>query len=610
MISFFAHHGQVVMRPGAPLALVAALIGHGVRPWAPTAVDYTLRVDSAGASAISVVMRVHNAPADFRVAMATHTEYDDQYWRYLEAISGTSARGDLSITREDSALWRVSDPGGDVVLNYRVQFPEATPLQQASWQAHLRPNGGLVGGPHSFLYVVGAEDAPVSARVQLPEGWHIATGLPRSVSAGVFSAPDAATLLDSPIMVGAFAQWQFSINHVPHFIAFLGSPAGVPFDTAHLLSNIESLAREAARTFSPLPYTSYHFLLEDGANGGLEHLNSVSIGAQSANLARDPDAYLGQIAHEFFHTWNEVHIRPESWIGLRHVPPQPTGELWFSEGVTLFYADLLLRRAGLHTPDSTRLARLERLMAQYLANPSHAAVSPEATSRAFNMQAATGDYTPSMFTQGDLIGTLLDLMVREGSAGRRSLDDVVRALATDFSPSRGIRAVDIERAVAGGCECNPHPFFVTYVANAHPLDFDRWLTVLGLKSEVSWTPARTADSAIAPDRRVSGFQRPNESGLRLRIWFPETAWGRAGFHTGDEIIAWNGAAVDSLAQLRTLIAGLGMGDTVRLAVRRDAGRFEATVTIGGYNRPSVRISPRADATDAQRAMLIQWLRGT
>ena len=102
--------------------------------------------------------------------------------------------------------------------------------------------------------------------------------------------------------------------------------------------------------------------------------------------------------------------------------------VWFSEGLTLFYADLLLRRAGLPTVDSTRIARLERLMAQYLANPSHAAVSPEQTSRAFNMQAATGDYTPSMFTQGDLIGTLLDLMIREGSAGRRSLDDVVRAL--------------------------------------------------------------------------------------------------------------------------------------------------------------------------------------
>jgi predicted metalloprotease with PDZ domain len=277
--------------------------------------------------------------------------------------------------------------------------------------------------------------------------------------------------------------------------------------------------------------------------------------------------------------------------------------------VTLYYAELLLRRAGLHTPDSSRIARLERLMAQYLANPSQAAVSPDRTSRAFNMQAATGDYTPSMFTQGEAIGTVLDLMIRDGSSGRQSLDDVVRSLAAQFNPARGIHGADIERAVAAACACDVQPFFAKYVAAAAPLDFDRWLAVLGLASAVTWAPARAADSSLVPDLRLSSYVPPGETQPRLQIWFPSTVWGRAGFHTGDRVIAWNGAAVNSQAELRMLIGQVRVGDTVHLAVQREGGNFEALVTVNGYDRPTVRLTPRADATEKQRALLKRWLAG-
>ena len=586
-----------------------ALLGLCFTSPGPTAVEYALRVDSAGTSEISVEMRMRNAPAVFRVAMATHAEYDDQYWRYLTELRGTSTLGAVTITREDSSLWRINAPPGDVTIGYRVRFPVAPPGQQASWKGHLTPTGGLIGGPHSFLYVVGGEQAPVRLALSLPKGWSVATGLTHSAGTDRFAAPNAEALIDSPMLVGMLRRWPFTIEGVPHDIALLGTAGGAAFDTARFVSNVQRLARETARDFSPMPYHRYQFLFEDGTDGGLEHLNSVSIGIRSVTLARDSNAYLGQIAHEFFHTWNEVHIRPAAWIGLRHVTPEPTGELWFSEGVTLYYADLLLRRAGLHTVDSSRTARLERLMAQYLANPSHGAVSPNETSRAFNLQAATGDYTPSMFTQGDLIGTILDLMIREGSAGRRSLDDVVRSLATRFSPTRGIRNADIERAVAVACGCDAHPFFATYVTSAQPLDLDRWLALLGLTSSVAWAPARSADSSLVPDTRLLGFMRTGEVQPRLLIWFPGTVWGRAGFHTGDRLIAWNGTAVNSLTQLRALIGQLHLGDSVRVAVQRAEGNFEATVTVGGYERPTVRISPRAAATVAQRALLARWLAG-
>lgn len=118
---------------------------------APKRVEYVLRIDSTDLSGVAVEMRVQNAPPEFRVAMVSHTEDDDRYWRYVRDLRGESSRGSVSVTRVDSAVWRIDGPAGDVTLRYWVRFPASPPLQQASWMAHLTPVGGLVGGPHSFL---------------------------------------------------------------------------------------------------------------------------------------------------------------------------------------------------------------------------------------------------------------------------------------------------------------------------------------------------------------------------------------------------------------------------------------------------------------------------
>ena len=597
--------GLVNTRPARP---TSTGVGRGSPTASPTNIEYTLRVDSA-ASEIAVEMLIRSAPTEFRLAMSTHAEYDDQYWRYVLDLRGESAHGAAMVTREDSSLWRVRGAAGDVTLRYRVHFPTSEPMQQASWKAHLTPRGGLVGGPHSFLYVVGAEHAPLRVTLLMPSGWKVATGLDSVAGSHTYTAPSTEVLIDSPIMVGLFRSWRFDIDGVAHDIAYLGAPGGVPFDTALFVANVERIAREAAHMFGRMPYRRFQFLFEDGAYGGLEHLNSVSIGTQSASLARDPNSSLGQIAHEYFHTWNEVHLRPAAWVGVRHVTPAPTGELWFSEGVTLYYADLLLRRAGLHTTDSTRVAHLQRMIGIYYANPSHAMVSPEQTSRAFNLQGATGDFVPSMFMQGELLGVVLDLMTRDGSGGRRSLDDVMRALSARFTSANGFTSADLERAVADACTCDAHGFFETYVRAAASLDFNRWLSVIGLRTAVTWTSARATDGSAAPDLRVSAYVVAGEPHPRLQVWFPATAWARAGLHTGDQLVSWNGVVVNDVPQFRAALQQLRIGDTVRVRVARNSGAFETTVAIVGYDRPAVTVEEVPGATNAQRALRRRWMAG-
>src|SRR5439155_332524 len=290
-------------------------------------VGYTLRVDAGDLSGFDVELRLRNVPDTFRLALVAHPEYDDRYWRYVEALRVATSNGAATVTREDSALWRVVAPGGEALVRYRIHLPPAE-SPRAAWRPFLTATGGLVGGPHSFMYVVGATLAPSHVTLELPPEWEIATGLEPTPDPRTFCAP-------------------------------------------------------------------------------------------SADLARDPGALLGEVAHEYFHTWNLMRIHPVEYGDVSYRTPPRARGLWWSEGLTMLYADLLRRRAGLPVFDSTRVAHLEGLIGRYLANPGNYRFSPESVSvMAYGAEpGALGDYSASTHLQGELLGTMLDLIVRDRALG-------------------------------------------------------------------------------------------------------------------------------------------------------------------------------------------------
>src|SRR5881296_3519630 len=561
-------------------------------------VGYTLRVDAGDLSGFDVELRLRNVPDTFRLAMVAHPEYDDRYWRYVEDLRVAAAGGPGAVTRADSALWQVVAPGGEAVVRYRIRLPAAT--------------GGLVGGPHSFMYVVGATLAPAHVTLELPSTWEAVTGLEPTADPHTFFAPSAAVLVDSPMLVGQLRSWRFAVDGVPHRVVYWPLPGAAAFDTTALVSAIERLARGAVALFGRAPYRDYSFLLQDGAYGALEHRNSVTLGAPSTELARDPGALLGEIAHEYFHTWNLMRIHPVEYGDVSYRTPPRARGLWWSEGLTMLYADLLRRRAGLPVFDSTRVAHLEGLIGRYLANPGNSRFSPESVSViAYGAEpGALGDYSASTHLQGELLGTMLDLIVRDATNGARSMDDVMRAMLERFSGERGFAGRDIERTVAAVCGCDVRPFFETHVRGARPIDFDRYLRLIGMRARVSWTPALDRDGRPAADLRVSAWQPPGENALSLLISNSASVWGRAGLHSGDRLVAVNGAAVPSGEEFRGLRNRLKNGDTVTVQVRRVTGPWRTSVVVAGYERPVVRLEEISAATERQRALRAQWIAGS
>ena len=567
-------------------------------------IHYTVKVDPVDTTGYSVEMRLEHVPAQFQLAMATHHEYDDRFWRFVKGFKVTTPIGKAEVTRKDSALYYISIPGDNALITYRIQLP----AHSYAHRPFLSSYGGLVGDIHSFFYLVGQTQLPVTVHVELPPGWQIATGLEPTADPTTFTASSAADLMDCPVLVGRLRSWHFQWGGIPYTIAYLPAPGSPSFDTALLVDNIKKIVRQAMDLFGGTPYKHYTFLFEDGVYGALEHANSVTIGAPAPWLASHMEESYEEIAHEFFHSWNLMCIRPEEYTDLNYGPQERSAGLWFSEGMSMFYADLLVRRAGLPCEDSTRKTHLESLIRRYYADTGNRVFSPAAVSLASNATPdALGDYSASTHLQGELLGAMLDMQIRSCSHGRHSLDDVMRLLYEHFGCARGFKAQDIEQAVDAICHSNEvHRFFDTYVYQGKPLDFDPWLGLLGLRLQLSWLPATDSHGKPAADHRLYIWQQPGDSVFRLFVTDPRSCWGRAGLHTGDALLTMNGHAIDLRPSFYARLNAFDAGDTVSMQIRRSGTIQTFRVSVTTYLQPIVHLVPAPDAGEDSDTLLQQW----
>ena len=572
-------------------------------------ITYRLTLSDRDTSVFAVEMTLRNAPDTFRIAMAKHPEYDDEYFRHVDLATDQDPR--ITITRQDSVVWRIVAPGGNATISYRIQLPPSAGAR-AAWKPFLSATGGLTGGPHTFMFVLGAELAPAHVELRMPESWQVATGLTPTHDPRTFFASNAYVLVESPILVGRFDVSRFAIDGVPHTIAYWRAPNYTRFDAAAFNKAIEGIATETVKLFGRPPYREYIFMVQDNAWGGLEHHNSVTLGARSDLLAREPDELIREAAHEFIHTWNLMRIRPAEYVGVSHRPIKPVPTLWFSEGLTIFYSDLLARRAGLGAIGATRTEHMEGIIARWLSSPGNARFSAEAVSRvAYNAAPdALGDYSGSSHLQGEVLGALLDLTVRSATDGKRSIDHVMRDLYGRTAGPAGMTGADIEASVAAVCGCVVKPFFDAHVRGAQPLDFNRYLALIGLKADITWDTVTRDNGEKAPDHRLWAYDPPGDSLLALAVNNPETVWGKAGLHSGERVISVNGNSVRTWNEFRSAIAQSRVGDVVHLVVKPKVGPTRTvSVTVTGYTRPVVKISEIIGATEKQVRLREAWLAG-
>ncbi len=568
-------------------------------------IGYTLKVDTNNLSGFDVEMQIKKAPKTFHLAMATHKEYDDRYWRYVENFRAES-KGKISFIRKDSALWQINSSGKNISIKYRIHLPELTGTVRPVWRSFLSQTGGLVGDMHSFMYLVEQLHTPSHITFILPESWNIATGLQATNDPKIFYAPNAKALMDCPVLVGKFLSWNFLVKEVPHKIVYWQLPNATLFDTALLVNNVKKIVKEAAKLFDTIPYKKYTFLFQDGAYGALEHSTSVTIGLPSETFERDITDMNSEIAHEYFHTWNLVNLRPAQYSELNFGPQEKAGGLWWSEGMSIFYSDLLLRRAKLETYDSTRIVHLEKLIERYFSNLGNAKISPEKSSLESNAQpGGLGDYYLSVHLQGEVLGAMLDFIVRDATNGKRSIDDVMRKMFYRFPEAKGFYAKDIEQTVKDICGCDVSSFFQSYVYNASTLPFNQYLGLIGKQVNVTWKPSLDESGKPSPDLDIFIYRRAGDTAFSIGITNPESCWGKAGLHTGDKVVSVNNLPVANQT-FRNIQRNLQVGDKVEFIINRNSEIKKILVTVSGYNVCTARITPLKNITQKQQKIFTDW----
>ena len=318
-----------------------------------------------------------------------------------------------------------------------------------------------------------------------------------------------------------------------------------------------------------------------------------------------------EVAHEYFHTWNLVRIRPAVYGDVSYKNSPISKELWWSEGATMYYQQIILIRAGLPMFESTRIKHLEEYISEYYTEAGNHKVSPVKVSEASNADPGMlGDYSASTHLQGELIVTLFDLKIRSMTNNRKSLDDLMRWMMLHFGSGKGFTNADIERGILEVSGWNAHNFFQQFIYGNHELDFNFYLKEIGLRSSVSWIDAVNNDSTPRPDLKIYAW--PNNKGkLIIGITDPASVWAKGGLHSGMEILSLNSKQITSQNLFFQIIRSVKIGDNVVVEVKQNDHSLPVTKTIHvtGYKKAVVKIEELPMLSKKQKELYASWAEG-
>ena len=395
-----------------------------------------------------------------------------EFSKNLQRLEARQGQQTLEVAQLDKCSWQINcNPGKTLVLRYEVCAYDNS--VRAAW---LDASRGFFNGTSLFLRVAGQTGSPHALTLvatPVVKRWSVATGLaPVKITAsgfGTYSATDYDALADCPVEMGNFWSGSFVACGVPH--RFVVAGAAPTFDGARLLADTRKICEAEIRLWHPAgagkadkkpPHKNYLFMLNavDDGYGGLEHRNSTALICNRKDLPRlgsaalagkavkapaggaftkQPEGYttlLGLISHEYFHTWNVKRLRPAEFAQYDYSAENYTSLLWFFEGFTSYYDDLVLRRARL-IDDTAYLRLLTKTINQVLQAPgrsvqSVAQASFDAWVKYYRQDENTPNATVSYYTKGALVALCLDLTLRQ--EGQKSqgltitLDDVMRSL--------------------------------------------------------------------------------------------------------------------------------------------------------------------------------------
>ncbi len=502
--------------------------------------------------------------------------------RRVSEFSAQSASAPLEWRKLDYQTWQITPRSAGMV---RVSFKYlADAVDRAvAWTA---PNFAFFNGTNVFLYPVGRGFTwPARVSIHTQPSWLVATGMDPASGVNNFTASNYHDLTDMPFYVGRFAIDSAQVAGKWIRLAFYPAASLTTARRDRTFAWLQKIVPAHVAVFGDASFRNYTIFQRSDTlvnGGGLEHQSSQVDEVLTSQL--DASYLPGLYSHEFFHAWNVKRLRPADMVPYRYDDAQPTTWLWVSEGVTDYYGALALVRGGIN--DSTGFFNFIAGEIASVAGAPPTAVSDASLSPWINpTDGSSGLYYP----KGGLTGFLLDIMIRDASDNRSSLDAVMRTLYNrTYKRGRGFTRTDwwaeVSRAAGGRSFTD---FARRYVDGREPLPVEATLRLAGLRAR--------NDTIREPRLGVSPATDTN--GVAITQLAPTGAAAAAGARVGDRIVSIGDVAIsndDSFDVFRTRYAGTTL-TTLPLVVRRGTETITLQLPVRLFARTQTQVSPIPNA---------------
>lgn len=471
------------------------------------------------------------------------------------------------------------------------------------------------------MYVVNHKQDPVGLSINPPPGWRIVNGRIDKRDQREWHFPNWDVMIDTPTEIAPdWTQDTFTVDGKQYHVVLhaFGKHGN---KRPALVRDIEKIVRAEIAMWGPPEFDSYTFLIHfanDGHSGdGMEHLTSTQIvlPGELTDQTQYEEA-LATAAHEFFHVWNVKRLRPVELGPWDFTRPLNTRGLWIAEGITNYYGHLMMRRASLWND-----ARLLKTLADQINDVDNSPGSKLMSAEESSLSAPFIDDAPhaqetnlantsiSYYPKGEIIGVVLDLLIRGKTKGKASLDDVMRRMYEDFYlkssnssyylRGRGFRNEDFEKTVSDVAGTDMSDFFRRYVRTVETPPYEEAFAQVGLR--FIREPRGPVTVGIAPDES-------EKTNFKIASVRPNSPAAAAGLEEGDVITSLGGIRLTPANFLKT-VSRYKPGDRLPVVLQRGGKVIRLTIALGGALLFNYRIEENPSASAQAKAMRAAWLSG-
>jgi predicted metalloprotease with PDZ domain len=520
----------------------------------------------------------------------------------VENFNAADASGKTKGWRKISGnTWRVNNSSTSMMLDYDVKTTRpfvATP--------YLDEERGYIIPAGVFFFPAEEIQHPVTVVVKPYEKWKdVATGL--DTVAGkkyTFIAPDYDILYDSPLLAGNLEEFpSFTIKGVPHrFIAYKPGE----FDKVQFMNDLKKIVVTATNLIGDIPYKQYTFIGIGPGAGGIEHLNSttVSFNINNQNSQQNWLRTYFFLAHEYFHNYNVKRIRPIELGPFDYDNGSRTKMLWVSEGLSVYYENIIVKRAGLCTEDELLNAFRSNILAyenkpgrlyQSLTQASYETWSDGPFGR-------TGDdvnKTISYYDKGPAVGMLLDFKIRHETKNKKSLDDVMRTVYKEFyqQKKRGFTEDEFRQVCEKIAGTSLADVF-EYVSTTKEVDYKKYLDYAGLDID-------TVSKEIPGGWLGIATRIRNDSVIISAVDWNSPAWD-AGIRQRNVILELDGTKVNAQS-IENVFKNKKPGDKIELEIMQSNEKKDISIVLGKKIERPFLITRKPDPDNLQKEILESWL---